>query len=66
MSAEYEKFMAGLTKDDMEGRWKRMEPIIKEVNAAKLDGDLDLKPPTTRLKAYIKQFEGLVSQSLRS
>jgi hypothetical protein len=64
MSAEYRELMDGLSKDDMDGRRERMRPIIEEVNAMKIVDTVHMKPPTTRLKAYIKQFEGLVGQSL--
>ena len=63
MSAEYDKYMEGLAKDDTEGRLERMQPIIEELNAMEVTEAVHLKPATTRLKAYMKQFEGLVSRS---
>jgi hypothetical protein len=60
MTKEYNRFMAGLATDDREGRHLRMKPIIEEVKAMKAANGVPMKEPTTRLKGYVKQLEGLV------
>jgi hypothetical protein len=58
MSAAYRSFMDGLANDDYVRRRQRMEPIIKEVY--EMSGSGHMREPSTRLKAYLKQFEELV------